>query len=141
MQADKQAPSGSKERMIYRHGIYAIASVLMKRLKTHIQSHSVIKIDKISTMISREFDELRQQAFELGEVSLINEGALAYFRNQGNVATYLSRLMETNFNLLQDNAVIHLRNVQIQSQKERFPKENLFNYLSNKAPQIKESDI
>ena len=55
-------------------------------------------------MISRPFDELRQQAFELGERSMVDVGALAYFRNQGNVVTYLSELMEINFNLSKNAA-------------------------------------
>lgn len=87
-------------------------------------------------MISRPFDELRQQAFELGERSMVDVGALAYFRNQGNVVTYLSELMEINFNLSTDEALVKLRNVQTEVTAEKFPREKLFKYLSSKAPQI-----
>ncbi|WP_109079184.1 AIPR family protein [Aggregatibacter kilianii] len=139
IQADRQAPSRSLERMIYRHGIYAISAVIMKRLREYIKSVSVIDIDKIRSAISYPLDELRQKAFELGEKSLIHEGALAYFRNQGNVVAYLSELMEVNFNLSQDPAVIHLKNVRMDTQQESYPREKLFEYLSSKAPQIKES--
>lgn len=140
IQADKQSPSKSLERMIYRHGLYAIASIIMKRLQQHIESVSVIDIEKIPQMISRPFDELRQQAFELGERRVIDVGALAYFRNQGNVVTYLSELMEINFNLSTDEALVKLRNVQTAEKQESFPREKLFNYLSSKAPQIKEGN-
>lgn len=139
IQADRQAPSRSLERMIYRHGIYAISAVIMKRLRGYIKSASVIDMDKIRSAISYPLDELRQEAFELGEKSLIHEGALAYFRNQGNVVAYLSELMEINFSLSQDLAVIHLKNVQMDTQQESYPREKLFEYLSSKAPQIKES--
>ena len=125
--------------MIYRHGIYAISAVIMKRLREYIKSVSVIDMDKIRSAISYPLDELRQKAFELGEKSLIHEGALAYFRNQGNVVAYLSELMEINFSLSQDPAVIHLKNVQMDAQQESYPREKLFEYLSSKAPQIKES--
>lgn len=139
IQADRQAPSKSLERMIYRHGLYAIASIMMKRLRQHIKSVSVIDADKISQMISHPFDELRHQAFELGRKSLINMGALAYFRNQGDVVAYLSELMEINFSLSEDTGLIHLKNVQMETQRESYPREKLFEYLSSKAPQIKES--
>ena len=52
---------------------------------------------------------------------------------------YLSELMEINFSLSQDPAVIHLKNVQMDTQQESYPREKLFEYLSSKAPQIKES--
>ena len=136
IQADQQAPSKSLERMIYRHGLYAIASIIMKRLQQHIRSVSVIDVEKIPQTISRPFDELRQQAFELGERSMVDVGALAYFRNQGSVVTYLSELMEINFNLSTDEALVKLRNVQTEVTAEKFPREKLFKYLSSKAPQI-----
>lgn len=139
IQADRQAPSKSLERMIYRHGLYAIASIMMKRLRQHIKSVSVIDAGKIPQMISYPFDELRHQAFELGKKSLINVGALAYFRNQSNVIAYLSQLMELNFDLSEDKTLVDLRNVQTEEIQESFPREKLFKYLSNKAPQIRES--
>lgn len=132
---EQRAPSRSQERLVYRHGIYVITAAMMKRLHNRIVAVSVIDPDDIPALISQPLDQLRQQAFDLGQQRLIFEGPLAYFRNQSGVVPFLADLMETHFGLVADAAISSLRNIQ-NSERDVFPRRRLFDYLSNQAPQL-----
>jgi len=122
------------ERLIYRHGLYALTAVMMKRLRARIAAATVIDPTALPALISQPFDQLRQQMFDLGRMRLAGAGPLAYFRNQGNVAAILSDLMELNFSLASDPAIGPLRN--IQNVAEAYPRKRLLDYLSSRAPQL-----
>lgn len=131
---EQNAPVRSQERLIYRHGIHVITAVMMKRLRNKIGVAAVIDPATIPALISQPLDQLRQQAFDLGQQQLILEGPLAYFRNQGNVTAFLADLMETHFALGTDPAIVPLRN--IQNAADAYPRKRLLDYLSGKAPQL-----
>ncbi|HGM4225928.1 AIPR family protein [Pseudomonas aeruginosa] len=131
---EQNAPARSQERLIYRHGIHVITTVMMKRLRNRIRAASVIDPAAIPALISQPLDQLRQQTFDLGGQRLILEGPLAYFRNQGNVAAFLADLMETHFALAADPAIAPLRN--IQNAADAYPRKRLIDYLSSRAPQL-----
>lgn len=131
---EQNAPARSQERLIYRHGIHVITTVMMKRLRNRIGAAAVIDPATIPALISQPLDQLRQQAFDLGQQRLILEGPLAYFRNQGNVAAFLADLMEAHFALGADPAIAPLRN--IQSAADAYPRKRLIDYLSTRAPQL-----
>jgi hypothetical protein len=133
---EARAPARSQERLIYRHGIYVITAVMMKCLRNRIQGAIVVDQAAIATLLSRPdtLDQLRQQTFSLGQERLTVEGPLAYFRNQSNVATFLTDLMETHFGLSADPAIAPLRNVQIAA--DAYPRKRLLDYLSSRAPQL-----
>ncbi|WP_418125348.1 AIPR family protein [Variovorax sp. 160MFSha2.1] len=131
---EQNAPARSQERLIYRHGIHLIATVMMKRLRNRIRAAAVIESAAIPALISQPLDQLRQQAFDLGGQRLILEGPLAYFRNQGNVAAFLAELMEAHFALSTDPALAPLRNTQNAS--DAYPRKRLIDYLSSRAPQL-----
>ena len=134
---EQQAPTRSQEKLIYRHALHIITVVMMKRLCKRINSADIIDPEIISTLISQPLDQLRQQTFELGQPRLINEGPLAYFRNRGNVVVFLSDLMVAHFNLGEDPAIASLRNIQ-NTEYDEYPRKQLFDYLSDHAPQIQE---
>ena len=134
---EQQAPTRSQEKLIYRHALHIITVVMMKRLCKRINSADIIDPKIISTLISQPLDQLRQQTFELGQPRLINEGPLAYFRNRGNVVVFLSDLMVAHFNLGEDPAIASLRNIQ-NAEYDEYPRKQLFDYLSDHAPQIQE---
>lgn len=131
---EQKAPARSQERLIYRHGVHVITAVMMKRLRSRIGTAAVIDPAAIPALISQPLDQLRQQAFDLGQQRLILEGPLAYFRNQGNVAAFLADLMETHFSLSADPAIAPLRN--IQNAADEYPRKRLIDYLSSRAPQL-----
>lgn len=133
---ETRAPARSQERLIYRHGVHVITPVMMKRLRKRIGAAVVIDSVAISALLSRPdtLDQLRQQAFSLGQSRLTYEGPLAYFRNQGNVAAFMADLMETHFALTADPAIAPLRNVQAGA--DAYSRKRLLDYLSSRAPQL-----
>ncbi len=134
LSSELRATSRSQERLVYRHGVHAITAVLMKRLRTKIRAPLPMDPAALPALVSQPFDEMRQQAFDIARGRLIGEGPLAYFRNQGNVVSFLSELMTTNFGLGADPAIATLRNVA--GPAEAYPRKRLFDYLSPRAPQI-----
>lgn len=131
---EQKAPARSQERLIYRHGVHVITAVMIKRLRSRIGTAAVIDPAAIPALISQPLDQLRQQAFDLGQQRLILEGPLAYFRNQGNVVNFLADLMEAHFALGADPAIAPLRN--IQNAADAYPRKRLIDYLSSRAPQL-----
>lgn len=133
---EARAQTRSQERLIYRHGIHVMTAVMMKRLRNRIGAARVVETAAIATLLSQPdtLDQLRQQTFGLGQQRLTLEGPLAYFRNQGNVATFLADLMETHFALAADPAIAPLRN--IHTAADVYPRKRLLDYLSNRAPQL-----
>lgn len=131
---DQKAPARSVERLIYRHGIHAIAAVAMKRLRQRSSGAAVLDVSALLTLLSQPLDQLRQEAHDVARGRLLGEGPLAYFRNQGNVISFLAELMITNFGLTADPAIAPLRN--ISGPAEAYPRKRLFDYLSGRAPQL-----
>lgn len=133
---ERRAPARSQERLIYRHGIQVITAVMMKRLRNRIGATAVVDVAAIAALLSQAdtLDQLRQQAFSLGQQRLTFEGPLAYFRNQSNVTAFLADLMETHFALTADPAIAPLRN--IQTAADVYPRKRLLDYLSSRAPQL-----
>lgn len=134
LSSELRAPSRSLERLVYRHGVHAITAVLMKRLRTKIRAPLPMDPATLPALVSLPFDELRQQAYDTARGRLTGEGPLAYFRNQGNVVSFLAELMTTNFGLGPDPAIATLRNVA--GPAEAYPRKRLFDYLSPRAPQL-----
>jgi hypothetical protein len=131
---EQNAAARSQEKLIYRHAIHVITGVMMKRLRQRISAAAVIDAATILGLISQPLDQLRQQAFDLGRQRLLGEGPLAYFRNQGSVASFMADLMETHFALTADAALPNLRN--INTATDAYPRKRLLDYLSGKAPQL-----
>lgn len=124
----------SQDKLIYRHSAYAIVAVMMKRLCRIIKGREVVNPECVRSIISHPLDVIRQQTVDLAHVVFRNKGALAYFRNQSDVAEFVARLMEVNFQLGGDSGLVALRGVSDSS--EAYPKQRLINYLSGKAPQL-----
>jgi hypothetical protein len=124
----------SQERLIYRHGSQTIAAVMMKRLRTRIDGAVAMDVVAITPLISQPLDQLRQDTFDLAQQRLNIAGPLAFFRNQGNVSSFLVDLMEKHYGLTADTAVVSLRN--IQGAAEAYPKKRLIDYLASHAPQL-----
>lgn len=131
---EQNAAARSQEKLIYRHAIHVITSVMMKRLRQRVGAAAVIDAAKLPGLISQPLDELRQQVFDLGRQRLRLQGPLAYFRNQAHVVAFLADLMETHFGLAADPAIAPLRN--IQNAADAYPRKRLIDYLSSRAPQL-----
>lgn len=123
---------GEADRLIYRHGILAITAVMLKRLRNKINAN-LLTSDLIKQDISHSFDELRQHAADIAN-SQMYEGALAFFRKQENVISFIAELMIKDFGLHENQAVASLRN--ISDPTDQYPRQRLFDYLIQRAPQI-----
>lgn len=131
---EQKAKARSQERLVYRHGGQAIAAAMMKRMRTRIGGAAAMDAATIAPLISLPLDQLRQDAFDLAGQHLKFEGPLAYFRNQGSVASFLADLMEKNYALATDPAIAPLRNVH--SAADTYPRKRLIDYLASRAPQL-----
>ena len=131
---EQKAKAKSQERLVYRHGSQVVTAAMMKRLRTRIGGAAVMEAAVILPLISQPLDQLRQDAFDLAQQRLNFEGPLAYFRNQGNVVSFLADLMEKHYALAADPAIAPLRN--IHSAADVYPRKRLIDYLASRAPQL-----
>jgi hypothetical protein len=128
---DESARSRNFERLVYTHGNYAAAWILSKRLRKAIDGKALLNDARISTDLSRPFDELRQTLQD--ETRKQYRGPLAVFRNQGEALPVLVEVAVHHYGLASDQAVSHKRTQQRAGQA--YPVD-LFEYLLSKAPQI-----
>lgn len=139
-----QAQARGYERLIYKHGFFVMLYVFIKKFRGLIGSPNLIDWhdQTIANIFSYEFDELRQQCFDLAlSFSLNNKGPLSFFRSQSDTIPFLVDLMVRNYALDSDVAVIRMKNnvshiVGREQNPERYPREKLIKYLSSKAPQL-----
>jgi len=131
---EQKAPVKGLERLVYRHGTHVITAAMMKRLRNRIGAAAAIDASTIPALISLALDQLRQEAFDLAKDRLKFEGPLAYFRNQGNAASFLADLMEKHYALAADPAIAPLRN--IHSAADAYPRKRLIDFLASRAPQL-----
>ena len=123
--------ASKQDKLIYRHGNYAVAWILAKRVSSAIGGAALIDEKKLTTELSSPFDELRQ--IHLEKTKLVNRGPLALFRNQGDVIPLVQGIAIEHYNLKDDEVIGH----KIKQQKSGQPyPEDLFAYLVSKAPQI-----
>lgn len=138
-ESEQHAPARSHERSIYRHGIYVIMAVMQKQLSKLIQGGAVLDADRISTLVGRPLDELRQRAVDLWQEQHLSEGTLAFFKAMDRTTPFLIALMKKHYGL---------ENFQEERNPERLGRlaqdgislnQDLVERLSKAAPQLKES--
>lgn len=122
-----------QERLAYKHGNYALAWVLAKRVSTVIGSASLFDEAKLSSTLSQPFDQLRQSHWEKTKAATILKGPLALFRNQSDTIPLVQAISIEHYGLGADPVVEHKKKQQKTGQP--YPEE-LFSYLASKAPQI-----
>tara|TARA_Y100001956_G_scaffold82845_1_gene106107 strand:+ start:878 stop:2671 length:1794 start_codon:yes stop_codon:yes gene_type:complete len=129
--ADKTSPS--PERLVYRHCGYAIASVLMKQLKTKIEGAEILKAEDIKTLISATFDEVRQKFADQYRIDGAGSAHHAFFKRIPDTAKLIQRVCISQQNLSADPAVKALT-VRL-DEKDPY-NQGLSNYLAGKAVQL-----
>lgn len=139
-----EARGGSgQERLTYKHGGYALAWVMAKRLNNAINGAALIDDAKVKGALSAPFDQLRQTLWDATKSATIgvfasttlyySKGPLAFFRNQSDVLPLLQNVMVTHYGLGADPVLEHKKKAYKTGQL--YPEE-LFAYLVSKAPQI-----
>lgn len=138
---ESSAPAHSQERMIYRHGVYAITAVMMKRLRERFQATIAVDKTKISALIGQPLDQLRQDVIDLAidpltQRSKLQEGPLAHFKKLESSIPFINELMKKNFGLphfqtTTDSVKLH----QLAADKKDLA-HDLAERLSQAAPQL-----
>lgn len=128
--AEAKAASG-QERLAYKHGCYALAWIMAKRISLVINGTVLIDTSKLGAVLSAPFDQLRQSLWDQTRGQY--KGPLAIFRSQTDVIPMLRNMMIGHYVLGADPVVEHKKNVV--SSGQPYP-EALFAYLVSKAPQI-----
>jgi hypothetical protein len=131
--ANENSSSG-REKLTYRHGVFCIAGILLKRLNNRINLPDVLNEGEIKNLISEPLDELRQQTYEIVDALQSHAGPLALFRNQTNAVAIINELMIMNYGHEESPIVTNLRNVS--KGTDKYPMQKLVDYLISQAPQI-----
>lgn len=121
----------SVERLIYRHGFFALGWVLAKRIVKQQSASTIIDFGKIQAALSQPFDELRQIFLEEAQRSIVQKGPLAFFKSQTDVVPLLTSVLTRYFGLVNDPVLP--RKVQLPGQP--YPV-GLYQYILERAPQI-----
>ncbi|GJL66476.1 MAG: putative abortive infection phage resistance protein [Nitrospirales bacterium] len=143
MESENRGASG-QERLAYKHGNYAAAWVLAKRVREAINTPALINEEKLHATMSAPFDELRQILWNKTKAATLRnsgpppeyfKGSLALFRNQTDLIPLLLEIASENYGLETDLVLEHKKRQQTFG--EPYP-QDLFAYLVSKAPQIGE---
>jgi hypothetical protein len=131
--ATEARSAAGQERLIYKHGGYALAWTLAKRLRGEINGTVLLDTAKVKAALSAPFDQLRQTLYDATLAAMYSKGPLALFRNQSDVLPLLQTVLITYYGLSADPVLDHKKALYKAGQP--YPVE-LFAYLVTKAPQI-----
>lgn len=102
----------------------------MAQYRNTITTHNITDQAAFESIISRAFDELRQQFFDRFTALAFNNAPHAYFKRLGDTARLMQTVWINHFNLAQNPAVIAKQ----QQQQANDPhNQNLFSYLAGHA--------
>lgn len=122
-----------QERLVYRHGAYVIAFVMMKRMRDEIAGHPALSLPHLAAAVGPELDNLRQTVWAQAQPLVAGRNPLNVFKTQADVSSIIRGAMTEHYGLQNDPALPPLIALNIGDQP--YPQQ-LFAYLSIKAPQI-----
>ncbi|MFK5949643.1 MAG: AIPR family protein [Methylococcales bacterium] len=132
MKSNEQS-SPSPEKLVYRHGVYVIASIIMKRLRVKITSDIKLTSQEIRTDISQPLDEIRYQCFEKYRTLMAGYAPHASFKRISDTAKLISQIMINYQNLDEDPAVQNMQRTYVPSDPHN---QKLISYMAEKSVQI-----
>lgn len=122
-----------QERLTYRHGAYAVAFVMMKRLRGQIAGHPPLALPRLVAAVGPELDNLRQAVWAQTQPLSVGRSPLNVFKTQADVSDIIRLSMTEHYGLQNNPALPPLIALDIGGQP--YP-EQLFSYISAQAPQI-----
>lgn len=132
--SEEAAGAGSEqERLTYRHGSYAAAFVMMKRLRVAIAADPALDSQKLMAAVGPELDNLRQRLWAETQPLTVGRNPLNLFKTQADVSTIIRAMMTEHYGLQHNPALPPLLALPIGN--DPYPV-GLFNFLSTQAPQI-----
>lgn len=133
MNEEAQGALTDQERLSYRHGAYAVAFVMMKRLRNGIAGHPPLNPQRLMAAVGPELDNLRQALWMEAQPLCAGRNPLNVFKTQTDVSAIVRSMMTQHYNLQNHPALPAL--IAIPTDDQPYPKQ-LFTFLSNQAPQI-----
>lgn len=122
-----------QERLAYRHGAYAVAFVMMKRLRGQIAGHPPLALPRLVAAVGPELDNLRQTVWAQTQPISAGRNPLNVFKTQADVSGIIRAAMTEHYGLQNNPALPPL--IALDTGDQPYP-EQLFAYLSTQAPQI-----
>lgn len=130
-QAERGSPS--PERLVYRHCGYAIASILMKQLRSKIEDPDLLLAADVRQWLSVPFDEVRQKFADQYPAVAMGSAHHAFFKRIPDTAKLINKVWVAQQSLQQDAAVTALLG---QIPKDDPYNQRLFSMLKGRAAQI-----
>jgi len=126
--AERSNPS--PEKLVYRHFTYCITSLLMAQFKGAINVPEATEQVAFEGLISRAFDELRQQFFDSFTALAMGSAPHAYFKRLGDTARLMQTVWISHLNLAETPAVV-AKQERLQANDPH--NQNLYSYLAEQA--------
>ncbi|EOV9702214.1 AIPR family protein [Cronobacter dublinensis] len=126
--AERSNPS--PEKLVYRHFTYCITALLMAQFKDAITTPEITDKDAFEGLISRAFDELRQQFFDNFTVLALGSAPHAYFKRLSDTAQLMQQVWISHLNLAETPAVV-AKQERLQANDPH--NQSLFSYLADQA--------
>lgn len=130
-QAERGSPS--PEKLVYRHCGYAIASILMKQLRSKIEGNELLVAEHVRQCLSVPFDEVRQQFADQYPSVAMGSAHHAFFKRIPDTAKLINKVWIEHQGVQQDAAVIALQG---RLSPEDPYNQRLFNVLKDRAAQL-----
>lgn len=94
--SSNELASSGQEKLIYRHGRYAIIWLLLSRNRAWLERHNVMTVDEARTMISAPLDEIREivRTNIVAKLATSNKGPLAFFRTLNSARAFLIEMRD-----------------------------------------------
>lgn len=121
------------ERLTYRHGAYAVAFVMMKRLRGAIAADPAFDLQKLAAAVGPELDNLRQTLWAETQPLTAQRNPRNLFKTQADVSAIVRSTMTVHYGLQNNPALPPLLALPIGN--DAYPV-RLFGFLSTQAPQI-----
>ncbi len=129
----QEVVASGRERLAYKHGGYAVAWLLAKRVAVDARKAVLFQQARMNTSLSAPFDALRQHYWDKTRAATTSKGPLSVLRNQAETVPLLQEIAIENFGLMTDAAIQH--KIAQQKYGQPYPEE-LFEYIVSRAPQI-----
>ncbi len=121
------------ERLTYRHGAYAVAFVMMKRLRDAIAAEPALDPQKLAATVGPELDILRQTLWAETQPLKAQRNPRNLFKTQADVSAIIRSMMTVHYGLQNNPALPPLLALPLGN--DAYPV-RLFRFLSTQAPQI-----
>ncbi len=125
--------ASSPEKLIYRHCGYALASILMKMLRSKIDAPNTLQADDVKVWLSSPFDEIRQEFSNQYDLVALGAAPHAFFKRISDTSKLINKVWIEHQGLQGDGAVTALLG---RLSRDDPHNQRLFNVLKNRAAQL-----